>query len=104
MNTDPTEPTDDKRDAIINGAVELFRELLTEHIDRAAEDANDDFVGDDNQSEPVARLGFTLSFPTLTRSPEVILKVSWSVRRKAESSITVDDGQAKLPLETEASK
>jgi hypothetical protein len=97
-SADTLTPADAKRQAIIDHACDLFRDLLGQHIDKAVEDANESFVGDDTQTEPEAKLGFTLTFPTLTRSPEVVLKVAWSARRSDEASAKVNDGQTTLPL------
>lgn len=91
-------PADARRQAIIENACDLFRSLLGEHIDKAVEDANESFVSDENETEPEAKLGFTLSFPTLTRAPEVVLKVAWNARRTDEATAKVDPDQAKLPL------
>ena len=102
MKTDDTDndltPGDRKRQAIIDASCELFRELIASHIDEATADANEQFQREDDETAPVAKLGFAVEFEPLNEAPEVKVKVAWTLKRRDEATKKIDPLQRKLPF------
>ena len=94
-------PGETKRQAIIESATALFRDLLGSHIDEACADAAESFTRDEEATEPAVKLAFALSFVPTHEAPELNVSVAWSVRRKDEATATIDPTQYKLPLAKE---
>ncbi len=96
-------PAEKKRQAVIEAATKLFRELVGEHIDAATKDAADAFIeaDDEDATAPVVKLAVVVSFPPLDDAPEVGVSLAWSVRRKHEATVVVDPNQTLLPLRKE---
>jgi hypothetical protein len=95
---DQLTPGDKKRQALIDGACDLFRELLGAHIDTACQDANESFQRDEDADAPEVKIGFTVSFQPLAESPDVTVKLAWSVKRSDEATVKIDPQQGKLPF------
>jgi hypothetical protein len=90
---------DVKRQAIIAAATEQFRGLLETHFVAVGKAAQDSFVEDENQSEPVAKASFAVEWDALAMAPKVRVKIRWTVAFKDESEAELDPLQSKLGLE-----
>ncbi len=88
-----------RRDAIINNATEQVRALLEMNFSAIVKAAEDSFVGDDNQSEPVARAAVTVQWSALADAPKIAVKIGWSVKYSDESEVKIDPLQSELGLE-----
>ena len=87
-----------RRDAIINSASEQLRGLLETHFKDITKAAEESFVGDERETEPVAKVGVTVSFGALAAATKVSVKCSWSVKHADESEEEIDPLQSKLGL------
>ena len=87
-----------RRDAIITSATEQIRGLLETRFHQIVKAAEDSFVGDDTQTEPMAKVAIAVEWPALSQAAKVAVKLSWSVRYKDESEEEVDPLQSKLGL------
>ena len=90
---------DVKREAIIAAATEQFRSLLETHFVAVGKAAQDSFVEDETQSEPVAKASFAVEWDALAMAPKVRVKIRWTVAFKDESEAELDPLQSKLGLE-----
>ena len=88
-----------KNAAIVNNATEQFRSLLETHFIAIARAAEESFVDDETQTEPKGKATFTVEWEALSTSPMVSVKVSWSVRFKAESEAVVNSPQSALEFD-----
>ena len=88
-----------KQTAIINAATEQFRALLETNFASIAKAAQDGFVEDETQTEPKAKVAFSVEWDSLAQAPKVGVKISWSVRYNDESETEIDPLQSKLGLE-----
>jgi len=91
--------SDARRDAIINSATEQIRSLLETHFRDVCQAAEASFIGDEKQTEPMAKVAIKVEFPVLSRSAEVAVKIGWSANYKDESKEEIDLDQTKLGLE-----
>ena len=94
--------SDLRRNAIINSACEQMRALLETHFRDVCAAAEASFIGDEKQTEPMAKVAVKVEFPVLSQSATVSVKIGWSASYKDESEETVDPLQAKLGLEEKA--
>jgi hypothetical protein len=91
-----------KQTAIINAATEQFRSLLETNFASIAKAAQDGFIEDENQTEPKAKVAFSVEWDSLAQAPKVGVKIAWSVRYKDESETEIDPLQSKLGLEVQS--
>ena len=89
---------DVRREAILNSAVEQVRSLLESNYTAIVKAADESFVGDDNQTEPVAKATVSVCWSALAAAPTVTVKLGWSVRYSDNSEAQLDPLQTKLPL------
>jgi hypothetical protein len=87
-----------RRDAIIHSAVHQIRGLLETHFRDIGKAAEESFIGDGDQTEPIAIASVTIKWPVLTQAAKVAVRIGWSVRFKDESSQEVDPMQERLDL------
>ena len=87
-----------RRDAIITSATEQIRGMLETHFREIVKAAEDSFVGDEKQTEPMAKVSVAIEWPALSKAAKVAVKLSWSVRYKDESEEELDPLQRKLWL------
>lgn len=88
-----------RRDGIINAAVEQVRALLETHFKDITRAAEESFVGDENQSEPVASASVSIKWSALAAAPKIAVKIGWSVKYSDESETEIDPLQSKLGLD-----
>lgn len=87
-----------KNAAVINNATEQFRGLLETHFIAIARSAEESFIEDESQTEPKAKVTFSVEWDALSLAPKVSVKIGWSVRFKDESESMVDPLQQKLDI------
>lgn len=92
------DPADIRREAIVASATEQVRALFETHFREITKAAEDSFIGDAEQQEPIAKAGFTIEWPALSQSIKVAVKVAWSVRYKDASEEILDPLQTDLGL------
>lgn len=95
-------PNETRRQAIINAVAGLCREAIAERLDdieRAAADAAEDTMDDEDAKPPVAKLSIALSWAAGEARPEIECKASFGVRRVLRLNAPTDQEQTKLPLE-----
>ncbi len=88
-----------RRDAIVESATEQVRALLESHFREICRAAEDSFVGDPAQTEPVAVCSVRIAFGAIAAATKVEVKASWSARHCDESEEEVDPLQTKLDIE-----
>lgn len=97
-NTINEEQAKTLRSAIVASAAEQVRALLETHFAQIVEAAEDSFIADSAQSEPVANVSLSLKFETRTASPSVTVRIGFRAAYKDESEQEIDLEQAKLDL------
>jgi hypothetical protein len=90
-----------KKQAVINTATEQFRSLLETHFEAISKAAQDGFIDDEAQTEPKAKVTFSVEWDSLALAPTINVKCGWSVRYKDESETIIDPLQSKLGLDAE---
>ena len=90
-----------KKAAVINTATEQFRSLLETHFESISKAAQDGFIDDEAQTEPKAKVTFSVEWDSLALAPTINVKCGWSVRYKDESETIIDPLQSKLGLDAE---
>ncbi len=94
-----------RRDAILNSIVEMARSQLETHFISITKAAEDSFMGDEAQSEPIAKATLSVEWSALAQAPKIAVKLGWSVRYKDEQEEEIDPLQSKLGLpEAEAKR
>jgi hypothetical protein len=88
-----------RRNAIVTSATEQMRALLETHFRDITSAAEESFVGDERQTEPVAKVGVSVQFGAIAAATKVSVKCSWSVKHADESEEEIDPLQSKLGLE-----
>lgn len=99
-NTINEEQSKTLRAAIIASAAEQVRGLLESHFAQIVEAAEDSFIADSAQSEPVANVSIALKFETRTACPSVTVRIGFRAAYKDESEQEIDLDQLKMDLET----
>lgn len=89
---------DVKREAIIASATEQVRALLETHFRAISKAAQDAFIDDETQAEPVAKVSFAIEWEALSNAPRIVVKARWTASFKDESEAEVDPLQQKLGL------
>jgi hypothetical protein len=92
---------DIKKQAVINTATEQFRSLLETHFESISKAAQDGFIDDEAQTEPKAKVTFSVEWDSLAMAPKINVKIGYSVRFKDESETIIDPLQSKLGLDAE---
>jgi hypothetical protein len=92
---------DIKKSAVVNTATEQFRSLLETHFESISKAAQDGFIDDEAQTEPKAKVTFSVEWDSLALAPTINVKCGWSVRYKDESETIIDPLQSKLGLDPE---
>lgn len=87
-----------RRDAIIASAVEQARGLIETHFHAISKSSEAGFVGDETQSEPMAKVALRIEWPVLAQAAKVTVRIGWSVQFRDESEEEVDPLQSKLGL------
>lgn len=87
-----------RRDAIVASITEMVRSQLETHFLAIVRSAEDSFVGDEAQSEPIAKATLAVEWSALAQAPRVAVKLGWSVRFKDEQEEEIDPLQSKLGL------
>jgi hypothetical protein len=90
-----------KKSAVVNTATEQFRSLLETHFESISKAAQDGFIDDEAQTEPKAKVTFSVEWDSLALAPTINVKCGWSVRYKDESETIIDPLQSKLGLDAE---
>jgi len=96
MSTDNNDEI--RREAIVENATEQVRALLETHFKDITRAAEESFVGDENQSEPVASASISVKWSALAAAPKIAVKIGWSVKYSDESETEIDPLQSKLGL------
>jgi hypothetical protein len=88
--------TPDVNAAVIAAVLTEAHGLLKARINEIRKDAAEVFKQDDDAQKPVAKISLSVTWPTEDEAPEIEVSLSWSVRRKFSSSITVDPNQTEI--------
>lgn len=91
-------PSEAKRQAIIEAAAKLVRVLVAEQYDDAVRASEESFQEDEDAKEPEVKLSAAITFKPLAEEPEVGVTLTWSQKHKAEAAEKIDPRQMKLGI------